>query len=148
MSREKEQQSGFLSRWSARKLDPQTHADAEPVTDGAASPQPEQAQPAPLPAEDVPIWQRDDVDAGIKKQALKALFRSPEFNDRDGLNEYDDDFTQFQKLGDIVTHEMKRMLKLAEQHTRPDTAVADNKTLPEFEQDDGDNETKEDDSVA
>jgi len=40
------------------------------------------------------------------------------------MNEYDEDFTQFKGLGNIVTQEMKRMLKLAEQKTRPEEQVA------------------------
>ncbi|NOQ93835.1 MAG: hypothetical protein GQ547_04275, partial [Methylophaga sp.] len=50
---------------------------------------------------------------------LSALFKQPEFNDVDHMNEYDEDFTSFSGLGDIVTQEMKRMLRLAEEKTRP-----------------------------
>ena len=68
--------------------------------------------------QDLHIWQQKDVDPDIKKRALAALFKQPEFNERDGLNDYDEDFTSFPKLGKVVTQEMKRMLKQAEEKTR------------------------------
>jgi len=127
MSRETDKDSGFLSRWSQRKRQQETSSDpeivqpsessVEPIEDGIAESESSQQAEQPLP-----LWQQQDVDAETKKAALRKLFRKPEFNVRDGLNEYDDDFTQFASLGNIVTHEMKRMLKLAEEKTRADEA--------------------------
>ncbi len=149
MSREHEQ--GFLSRWSSRKLDIDS-ADKEeslPVESEAPSEavdSPEQAQAAEAESEqETPLWQRDDVDEDSKKAALRALFRKPDFNIRDGLNEYDDDFTRFASLGNIVTHEMKRMLKLAEEKTRP-PEMPEN-TIPEADTQ-PDNQDKEDKDLA
>lgn len=116
------EEDGFLSRWSRRKLDvdeaEQPPEESKPEQD-AVSGDTEPESAAMEAEQDKPVWQRDDVDADTKKAALRELFHKPEFNLRDGLNEYDDDFTQFAGLGSIVTHEMKRMLKLAEQSTRP-----------------------------
>ena len=124
MTQEKDN-TGFLSRWSQRKLSApeeaetvQVEADAQPVELPVESPDVESTTD-----EDKPIWQRDDVDDETKKAALRSLFHKPEFHVRDGLNEYDDDFTKFASLGNIVTHEMKRMIKLAEEKTRPDSPV-------------------------
>lgn len=111
-----EKQAGFLSRWSQRKLvqkqsAPLEEADSELPADNDDL---EASTDTEKESESLPLWQRQDIDPETKKQALQALFRQPEFNQRDGLNEYDDDFTSFSSLGDIVTHEMKRMLALAE----------------------------------
>lgn len=47
------------------------------------------------------------VSESLRRMALRKLFGSPAFNVRDGLDDYDDDFTQFQSLGDTVTADMK-----------------------------------------
>lgn len=128
MSRDKNDETGFLSRWSRRKQqhDMQKDSDAEaelPVSETNTEQQNEpesEAQSQQAEARPLPIWQQEGVDAETKKAALRKLFHKPEFNVRDGLNEYDDDFTQFASLGNIVTHEMKRLLKMAEEKTRPD----------------------------
>lgn len=125
MSQEKDE-TGFLSRWSQRKLSPSEKVETPPAeveTEAEPLEQSEEiAEAEPAVEEQKPIWQRDDVDAETKKAALRSLFHKPEFNVRDGLNEYDDDFTKFASLGNVVTHEMKRMLKLAEEKTRPEDA--------------------------
>jgi len=38
---------------------------------------------------------------------MRRLFSSPEFNVRDGLDDYDEDYTQFQSLGNTVTAHMR-----------------------------------------
>lgn len=134
MSQENERDS-FLSRWSRRKLQVEEGAeqhndDAVPAEETLS--QQDTAVEKPATEQEKPIWQRDDVDADTKKAALRKLFQKPEFNIRDGLNEYDDDFTRFAGLGSIVTHEMKRMLKLAEEKTRP--AEKTDKAEPDSEQ--------------
>lgn len=131
MSREDKQENGFLSRWSRRKLDSAEEtpeAAADEIQDATPAATQETRQQEPEPEQERPLWQRDDVDADTKKAALRSLFRKPQFHVRDGLNEYDDDFTQFASLGNIVTHEMKRMLKLAEEKTRPKDVEADSTT--------------------
>ncbi|MEA2080416.1 MAG: DUF3306 domain-containing protein, partial [Pseudomonadota bacterium] len=50
------------------------------------------------------------VSEKLRAQVLRKLFHLPGFHLPDGLDDYDDDFTQFAKLGDIVTREMERML--------------------------------------
>lgn len=52
------------------------------------------------------------VTEALRKQALRKLFGSPAFNIRDGLNEYDDDYTQFEKLGDIITVDMRHQMEM------------------------------------
>lgn len=47
------------------------------------------------------------VSAALRKAALRYVFQQPQFNVRDGLNDYDGDYTVFEPLGDIVTSDMK-----------------------------------------
>lgn len=60
----------------------------------------------------------DGVSEALKKQALRKLFSAEVFNIRDGLDDYDDDYTKFTPLGDTVTadmrHQMERMQALAD----------------------------------
>jgi hypothetical protein len=121
----------FLERWSRRKTG---------ARDGAARPDNTGAVTVPPPVEDAdvtPVQEQEPVltDADmppvetldaesdftpfmspgvsddLRQKALRILFRNPAFNMVDGLNDYDEDYTQFAGLGSIVTHEMKRMLK-------------------------------------
>lgn len=152
MSRETDNETGFLSRWSKRKQQgEQAEPESAPASVEAVSEQQNVVNEDEHAQHDddrpLPVWQQEGVDAETKKAALRTLFRKPEFNLRDGLNEYDDDFTQFASLGNIVTHEMKRMIKLAEEKTRPDeakqeqtqsSAVADHTEIkPSDKEDDG-----------
>ena len=56
---------------------------------------------------DYSMFMSSEVDESLKKLALRKLFKAPFFNIRDGLNDYDEDFTTFEELGDIVTSDMK-----------------------------------------
>lgn len=50
----------------------------------------------------------------LQRQLLRKIFARPEFNVRDRLNEYDEDYTDFRSLGDIVPHDMKHIKELSE----------------------------------
>ncbi len=90
-----------------------------PAPDGVTNPAAGETQePKPEPLELPPLDSLDEnsdysafmaegVDEKIKKLALRKLFKSAVFNIRDGLDDYDDDFTTFEELGDIVTSDMK-----------------------------------------
>lgn len=47
------------------------------------------------------------VSPELRQKALQHLFRLPKFNIRDGLNDYDEDYTYFEPLGDTVTSDMR-----------------------------------------
>jgi hypothetical protein len=47
------------------------------------------------------------VPADLRQQALRKLFHSDKFNIRDGLDDYDLDFSNPEPLGDIITAEMR-----------------------------------------
>jgi hypothetical protein len=53
-----------------------------------------------------------DVPADLQRKALRKLFQSPKFNVRDGLDDYDLDFSAPESLGDIVTAEMRHRLRV------------------------------------
>jgi hypothetical protein len=120
----KQPEEGFLSRWSRRK-----HADRA-VPDDAVSKAQQSADTSSsmveseLPGDDdmPPIESLDEdsdysgfmspkVSEGLRMLALRKLFRGQSFNLRDGLDDYDDDFSSFAKLGDVVTAEMRRQME-------------------------------------
>lgn len=55
------------------------------------------------------------VSDELRNLALRKLFSAPTFNIRDGLDEYDEDYTSFEKLGDIITCDMKHQLEMEAQ---------------------------------
>ena len=56
---------------------------------------------------DVSAFLSRGVSASLRRAALRRVFRAPEFNVRDGLNDYDGDFTAYEPLGDTLTCDMK-----------------------------------------
>ena len=122
----------FTDRWSRRKLAahrgesldgtlPAAHAagsaqqEASTVVNVAPAQQLTDADMPPLDSldadSDFSLFMAPGVSEQLRTLALRKLFHLPAFNVTDGLNDYDEDFTQFAGLGDVVTQEMKRMLK-------------------------------------
>ena len=66
------------------------------------------------------------VSRDKRQAALRQLFRSPKFNVTDGLDDYCEDFTKFEPLGDIVTadmrHHAERLARKALEALEGDTA--------------------------
>ena len=118
----------FLRRWSRRKHE----TEQNPVTpsEGAAAPDVTSEKPVltvvDMPAIDSLTEDSDysgffspKVSESLRKQALRKLFQSPMFNIRDGLDDYDGVYTEFEKLGDIVTADMRHQLEMeAERHAQ------------------------------
>jgi len=74
------------------------------------------------------------VSEKLRKNALRKLFCSDVFNIRDGLDDYDGDYTQFEKLGDIVTSDMYHQMEMearrrAEQLLQHEEKQADDASL-------------------
>jgi len=128
------EQEGLLSRWSRRKLQsPEETAeedlqlevnDDKPVIDEAV-PVEEAEQPVLTDADMPPIeslnedsdfsmFMSSGVSDKLRNLALRKMFHVPAFNIRDGLDEYDEDFTTFEALGDIVTCDMKHQIEMQE----------------------------------
>jgi len=97
-----------VGRWSRRKLDAARTAPADPAPASPApppAPTATTATTAPAPVELPPVdsltfdsdftaFLRPEVDADLKRAALKQLFRDPRFNVMDGLDTYIDDYTK------------------------------------------------------
>ena len=131
-----EEGEGFLSRWSQRKAlardgvelpDEPELPDLPPATeaadaDNAPATVDSEAGDAEPPTELPPLESLDensdysaflnkDVSPDLRQKALRKLFQSPKFNVRDGLDDYDWDFSNPEPLGDIVTAEMRYRIK-------------------------------------
>ena len=120
----KENDQGFLNRWSQRKRDSSAEDDLQsddqqlPAQTSAPEESDEASQQV-LTDADMPDIETLDAESdyspflseGVSKElrnlALKKLFFSGKFAIRDGLDDYDDDFTYFEPLGDTVTSDMK-----------------------------------------
>ena len=124
----------FLSRWARRKRavraggDPDAAAgektelvDTAPE-DGTLPEAGEDDPRAALTDADMPPVDSIDEDTdmsgffspkvsrAVKQAALKKFFHSPMFNIVDGLDDYDDDFRNFEALGDIITAHMRSQM--------------------------------------
>ena len=115
--------SGFWSRWSARKqADRELEEPIPPAEEHAAPPE---LEPRPLTDEDMPplesLGENSDysgflspeVSDGLRRLALRKLFHGADFNVCDGLDDYAEDFTSFEKLGDLVTADMSFQMEQA-----------------------------------
>lgn len=135
MSDEKE---GFVSRWSRRKqqvAEEESEQELNPNAEVAQAHKeiidPEQIKAEKLEAlnkltdEDMPdvesldensdfsAFMSTSVSEGLRKMALKKLFMGASYNIRDGLDEYDGDYTKFEKMPDtMVTSDMKHMIEV------------------------------------
>ncbi len=119
-----QEDTGFLQRWSQRKQDVEAAEadDAVPIKAEV-----ELDVEPPLTDEDMPaiesLTESSDysgflspqVSDELRRVALRKLFNAAVFNQRDGLDDYDDDFTSFAKLGDIITSDMQHQIDLAKE---------------------------------
>jgi len=129
----------FLSRWARRKRAARAGGDADAVAgeagdekaelvdtgsgDGTLPQAGEDDQQAALTDADMPPVDTIDEDTdmsgffspkvsqAVKQAALKKFFHSPMFNIVDGLDDYDDDFRNFEALGDIITSDMRSQME-------------------------------------
>lgn len=129
------EQDSFLSRWSRRKLEhserlsEQDAAPPEPIEDESTtelSTTESDEETRVLTDEDMPpiesldensdysLFMSKGVSEKLRRMALRKLFSGAAFNIRDGLDDYDDDFTTFESLGDMVTSEMKHREEMKE----------------------------------
>jgi len=125
------QEEDFLGRWSRRKQSARREAvDAAPPQPPTRSPEEppggtsDETAPEPQPTdEDMPPLESlgEDSDYSgflspgvsdkLRGAALKKLFSSKYFNIRDGLDDYDEDFRNFEALGDIITSDMRHQME-------------------------------------
>lgn len=130
---------GRLSRWSRRKqqtteetrkedlaLEDEQHnqvGNELEVLTGEDQQQQEVQQPALTDDDMEPVEElTEDSDYSkfmspgvtdeLRNLALRKMFHAPIFNIRDGLDEYDGDYTSFEKLGDIITADMRHQMEI------------------------------------
>jgi len=130
-----------LSRWARRKQEAREAPEAPAVVSEMPAAEAESMLDAPVTDEisEEPVALTDadmpDVDTlgedsdftgfmspgvsdELRNLALRKLFHAPVFNIRDGLDEYDEDYTSFENLGDIVTCDMKHQIEVQERKRR------------------------------
>ena len=91
------------------------------------------------------------VSEGLRRMALKKLFMGASYNIRDGLDEYDGDYTKFEKMPkDMITTDMKHMAKVeARKKLEKEQEEARQKMLAEYDIDEFDefDEFADDDDI-
>lgn len=125
--RQTREAEGFYRRWSERKL-----AAEQPLV--SDEPTPELPPPCELCDEDMPALETLNetsdysgflsprVSESLRQLALRKLFHSSGFNVCDGLDDYAEDFTQFEALGEVITADLRHQL---EQQARRQQAQLD-----------------------
>ncbi|MCP4487977.1 MAG: DUF3306 domain-containing protein [Gammaproteobacteria bacterium] len=118
--------AGVLSRWAQRKSQNQQDLNKEPTVP-PAEPVLTDADMSAIEAldenSDFSKFMSSGVSDKLRNMALQKMFQTPAFNIRDGLDEYDEDFTRFEKLGDIVTCDMKHRLEMQENKKMQQTNI-------------------------
>ena len=141
----------FIGRWSRRKQAAGHGETPEESRDVGNSPSAiDDAADDARPAEEPVLTDADmpDIDTigdtssvaeffspgvseALRRKALRKLFHSPKFNVRDGLDDFDDDYTHFEKLGDIVTADMKHRAELEAERLRERALAAIDEAAPD-----------------
>ena len=143
----------FLGRWSRRKAAsaagrtaPTADVPAEPApavikpgagtqvppatgTDAVTTPRPGSPQPLPpveslTPESDFTPFMGREVDEGVKRQALKALFKDPRFNVMDGLDVYIDDYSKPDPLPEGWLEKLNQVARLGDYQPAPEARTA------------------------
>jgi hypothetical protein len=91
---------------------------------------PADSAPPPLPPldsldadSDYSGFLHPQVSEALQRVALRKLFHSVKFNVVDGLDDYAEDYRNFEALGDVVTADMRlRMERAAERRQEPSAA--------------------------
>ncbi|MBB1464227.1 DUF3306 domain-containing protein [Vibrio sp. SG41-7] len=87
--------------------------------------------PAPEATEDLSVAQLlvSEASESVKKAALRKLFLSEEFNVRDGLDDYDDDYSNLKSLSEGVAETLRDWVKdkTEEETTLEEEQVIDSK---------------------
>ena len=138
---------GFLGRWARRKeaarrseeaapqagetpaagVTPWPDSDIDPDPDAEIAPADERVLTdadmpdidSLQPDSDVSDFFSPGVSEALRRKALRKLFHASRFNVKDGLDDYDDDYTLLQPLGNTSTWDLRRQQeRLAERRER------------------------------
>lgn len=122
-----ETEDGFINRWSRRKAAAQAEQQAGPDAEAEALQQEEASEAEALTDEDMPevelLGESSDfspflspgVSDELRKLALRKLFHLPQFNVRDGLNDYDEDFSTMKALTQEAAAQLRSWVKQQEE---------------------------------
>ncbi|UTT84793.1 DUF3306 domain-containing protein [Vibrio pelagius] len=144
--------TSFFSRWSQRKLDGDKGTEVEETVNGTVDAQstelpsindPEPSVTSEQIHADISVESLDDsvenvegespsvaqllvseASESVKKAALRKLFLSEEFNVRDGLDDYDDDYSNLKSLSEGVADTLRDWVKETVEDSEPVTANA------------------------
>ena len=124
----------FLRRWSQRKtriaaeesetekktIDNFRIAPADPIEE----PPKQELTDADMPSldsldehSDYSVFFSPKVSEELRRLALRKLFHSPSYNITDGLDDYAGDYTQFAKLGSLITQDMRYIAEVEAKRT-------------------------------
>jgi hypothetical protein len=113
--------NSFLRRWSEHKTqarEPEEQRGAEVLEPLSELPARELSDADMPPLEslnehsDYRGFFSPKVSETLRRQALRKLFHSPGFNVTDGLDIYQEDYTRFADLGEIITQDMRHRLEM------------------------------------
>lgn len=115
-------EENFVDRWSRLKRDATGGGPGSQTSSGmreAGKALTDEDMPdieSLTPDSDYTGFLSPQVSDGLRRLALRKLFQGAEFNIRDGLDDYDQDFTGFAGLGSVVTADMKHLLEQEKRH--------------------------------
>lgn len=133
---------GLLGRWSRRKNAARTRSQQTTDSEATAGAHDAVVSPAGTGSAQVRETPRDKTDAEmppleslhedsdysaffspkvsetLRRQALRRLFTSAQFNVLDGLDDYDDDFRTYEALGDLITADMRHGMEREAERAR------------------------------
>ncbi|MES9942518.1 MAG: DUF3306 domain-containing protein [Candidatus Thiodiazotropha sp. 6PLUC2] len=143
------QGDGFYSRWSERKLASQQPLVAEAPT--VEEPQPSDEDMPPLESlneeSDYSGFLSPKVSEQLRQLALRKLFHGAAFNVCDGLDDYAEDFTQFEALGDVITADLRHQMELeAERKREEEVAESEDQPQPKQTQSTGATESEQEEA--
>jgi hypothetical protein len=139
----KREAEGLAGRWAQRKQRVAEEAAREQAEQQVLA---EQAQtPAEKPLTDADMPPLDSLDESsdysgflspevseeLRRLALRKLFSGASFNVCDGLDDYAEDFTYFEPLGDIVTWDMKAQQRREAERAAAQAQRSESQTLAE-----------------
>ncbi|WP_070971500.1 DUF3306 domain-containing protein [Vibrio sonorensis] len=118
-------ENSFFSRWSKRKLDSEERdSNVDSINEELKINEEEVQQEGSLGSLLV-----SEASEAVKKQALRNLFQSPEFQVVDKLNDYDHDFDKVASLPQAISETLRDWVKESVEDRSPQQAQK-----PEFEE--------------
>lgn len=109
----------FISRWSQRKSEARESRSEPPAK---AVEDVEQEEPVLTDADMPPLESLDQdsdvsgflspgVSENLRRMALRKMFHGAKFNITDGMDDYAEDYSVWEPLGDVVTCDMKHAME-------------------------------------